>query len=87
MGESVARKKKKCKGEGQRGGWRVRQQKGGGEATQPKCWELGLIYFINRDYKFNLQTRGQNFSLTRGLWRTRGPGDHSYYGLHISICL
>lgn len=41
--------------------------------------ELGLIYFINRDYKFNLQTRGQNFSLTRGPWRTWGPGDHSYY--------
>lgn len=41
--------------------------------------ELGLIYFINRDYKFNLQTRGQNFSLTRGPWRTSGPGDHSYY--------
>lgn len=41
--------------------------------------ELGLIYFINRDYKFNLQTRGQNFSLTRGPWRTSGLGDHSYY--------
>ena len=49
--------------------------------------ELGLIYFINRDYKFNLQTRGQNFSLTRGPWRTSGLGDHSYYWLHISICL
>lgn len=41
--------------------------------------ELGLIYFINQDYKFNLQTRGQNFSLTRGPGRTSGLGDHSYY--------
>lgn len=59
------------KGEGRRkgGGWR-------GETAHSK---LGLIYFINRDYKFNLQTRGQNFSLTRGPWRTRGLGDQSYY--------
>lgn len=49
--------------------------------------KLGLIYFINQDYKFNLQTRGQNFSLTRGPGRTSGLGDHSYYWLHISICL
>jgi len=41
--------------------------------------KLGLIYFINQDYKFNLQTRGQKFSLTRGPWRTAGLGDHSYY--------
>lgn len=41
--------------------------------------ELGLIYFINQDYKFNLQTRGQNFSLRSGPWRTAGLVDHSYY--------
>lgn len=28
--------------------------------------KLEVIYFISWDYKFNLQTRGQNFSLTRG---------------------
>lgn len=55
-----------------------------GKAAHSK---LGLIYFINQDYKFNLQTRGQKFSLTRGPWRTAGLGDHSYYWLHISICL
>lgn len=29
-------------------------------------FKLEVIYFISWDYKFNLQTRGQNFSLTRG---------------------
>lgn len=55
-----------------------RRQKGWmeGKAAHSK---LGLIYFINQDYKFNLQTRGQKFSLTRGPWRTAGLGDHSYY--------
>lgn len=66
--------------EGRLAGWRQR-----GETLNTP--ELGLIYFINRDYKFNLQTRGQNFSLTRGPWRTSGLRDHSYYWLHISICL
>lgn len=55
-----------------------------GKAAHSK---LGLIYFINQNYKFNLQTRGQKFSLTREPWRTAGLGDHSYYWLHISICL
>lgn len=60
------------KDRGEVGGRRQRER-------HPSTPELGLIYFINRDYKFNLQTRGQNFSLTRGPWRTSGPGDHSYY--------
>lgn len=64
----------KHKREGQRGGWR-----GEGKGRDTEHSKLGLIYFINRDYKFNLQTRGQNFSLTRGPWRTSGLGDHSYY--------
>lgn len=57
---------------GEAGGWKAK-----GKTLD--TLELGLIYFINRDYKFNLQTRGQNFSLTRGPWRTPGLGDHSYY--------
>lgn len=77
-GEESEKEGKRVRGEDRRkGGW-------GGETALSK---LGLIYFINRDYKFNLQTRGQNFSLTRGPWRTRGLGDQSYYWLHISICL
>lgn len=80
---SRRRRQSKRKGrEGQRGGCR-----GEGEGRHWTLPELGLIYFINRDYKFNLQTRGQNFSLTRGPGRTSGLGDHSYYWLHISICL
>jgi len=67
-------------------GRRRKRRAKGGEDPQ-KGWmegktahsKLGLIYFINQDYKFNLQTRGQKFSLTRGPWRTAGLGDHSYY--------
>lgn len=76
--EKEKRTRKKDRGE-------VGGEKAKGETLNTP--ELGLIYFINRDYKFNLQTRGQNFSLTRGPWRTSGLGDHSYYWLHISICL
>lgn len=82
IGGGGVSKGEKHKREGQRGGWRAKAK---GETLNTP--ELGLIYFINRDYKFNLQTRGQNFSLTRGPWRTSGLGDHSYYWLHISICL
>lgn len=57
------------------------------DGRKQKESKLGLIYFINQDYKFNLQTRGQRFSLTRRARRTAGLGGYSYYWLHISICL